>query len=178
MIDWKAEISRIVSWKQVIAENDNQKAYPWHLPSVAAAAQDIAAAENAAGMAFSTQHKEFLRYADGWQGFLITIDLFGTKDFLDGRAEKVMQREEIRSFTKKLGLHEGEFVPIGASEAELDIFLHISPSAEGLPGGVVWFASEEVDRFESFVDFFAAMVNYNARIAHRVAGGVSLPDMP
>lgn len=173
MIDWKAEISRIVYWKQLIAENDRLGAYPWHLPKVGAPSEDIAAAEEAVGFSFAPQYEEFLRYANGWQGFVITVDLFGTKDFLDGRVQKVMQRAELSAFAKEQGFDECEFVPIGASETDLDVFLHFSPSAKNLAGGVLWFANEEVDRYESFADFFAAMVNYNARIAQRVTGGAS-----
>lgn len=175
MIDWKAEISRIVYWKQMIAENDRLNAYPWHLPKVGAISEEIAAAEKAVGLSFSSQYEEFLRCANGWQGFVVTVDLFGTKDFLDGRFQKVMQREELFAFAKEQEFGEGEFVPIGASETDLDVFLHFSPSAKNLPGGVLWFANEEVDRYESFADFFAAMVNYNARVAQRITGG-ALPS--
>ncbi|QBG85282.1 SMI1/KNR4 family protein [Xanthomonas oryzae] len=44
-------------------------AYPWHLPKVAATAEDIKIAEKAVGLEFSSQYKDFLRCADGWQGF-------------------------------------------------------------------------------------------------------------
>ena len=39
---------------------------------------------------------------------------------------------------------------------------------EGRNGG--WLAEQEIDRFDSFGEFFSSMVNYNATIAHRVAG--------
>lgn len=168
MIDWKLAISRVVYWKQMIADNDQLRAYPWHLPRVGATAADIAAAEKAAGVGFSSQYSDFLRHANGWSGFVITVDLFGTKDFIDHRSQKVMQREELSSFAKEQGFDESEFVPIGASEADLDVFLHFSPDAKNLPGGVIWFANEEVDRYESFSEFFEAMVNYNARVAQRM----------
>jgi hypothetical protein len=171
MIDWKAEISRMVYWKQMIADNDRLNAYPWHFPRVGATHEDVALAEKSVGHSFSPQYDEFLRHANGWQGFVVAIDLFGTKDFLDGRSQKVMQRTELSAFVEKHGCGSDEFMPIGASDTDLDVFLHFSPSAKTLPGGVLWFANEEVDRYESFADFFAAMVNYNARIAQRVNGG-------
>lgn len=170
MIDWKAEISRVVYWKQMIADNDRLNAYPWHLPRVGAAPEDIVLAEKAAGFKFSTQYEDFLRHANGWKGFVITVDLFGTGDFLDGRPQKVMQRAELLTFVREQGFGDDEFAPIGASDADLDVFLHFSPTSKTLPGGVLWFANEEVDRYESFADFFAAMINYNARIADRVKG--------
>ncbi|WP_202799130.1 hypothetical protein, partial [Xanthomonas oryzae] len=78
-----------------------------------------------------------------------------------------------QTIPKEQGFDEDEFVPVGASETDLDVFLHFSPMAKILPGGFLWFANEEVDRFGSFADFFAAMVNYNARIAQRVTKGTS-----
>lgn len=171
MIDWKSEISRIIYWKQMIAENDRLNAYPWHLPRVGASPENITLAEKFVGLDFSSEYEEFLRHANGWQGFVVSVDLFGTDDFLNGRSQEVMKRKELADFVNEQGLDETDFVPIGASEVDLDVFLHFSPSAKFLPGGVLWFANEEVERHESFSDFFAAMVNYNARIARRVNGG-------
>lgn len=165
MIDWKTEISRLVYWKQVIADGDQLNAYPWHLPKVAASASEIALAESVVGCAFSSQYIDFLRHANGWPGFVVTVDMFGTTDFLEGRSDRVMEREELRLFIERMGISLKDCVPIGASEADLDVFLHLSPNASFLPGGVLWFANEEVDRYNSFDEFFMAMVDYNARIA-------------
>lgn len=168
-MDWKAEISRIVYWKQIIADNDKLHAYPWHLPRVGATADVIARAESAAGAQFSPQFEELLRHADGWPGFFITVDLFGTKEFLDGRHKRVLERPELLAFLDGLGLKEDEAIPIGATDYDLDVFLHISPRSKMLPGGVIWFANEEVERFGSVAEFFSSMVNHNAAIADRLA---------
>jgi hypothetical protein len=45
----------------------------------------------------------------------------------------------------------------------------VSPASRTLPGGVVWFVNEEVDRYESFGEFFGSMVNYNAIIAKKLS---------
>src|SRR3974390_2998638 len=115
-MDWKLEISRVIYWKQIIADNDRLRAYPWHLPRVGAKPEEIALAEKAAGMEFSPEYKEFLSYADGWQGFVITVDLFGTKEFLEGRTRKVLERTELATFLKANSLSEDDVVPIGASD--------------------------------------------------------------
>jgi hypothetical protein len=158
-----------VYWKQCAAEHDKGKALPWHLPRVGAKPQSIAAAEHAVGVSFPAQFKEFLSYADGWEGFYVFTDLFGTKEFLEGKPKKVLQRPELLAFLRTKKLNEREVVPIGASEIDLDVFLLFSATSEMFPGGVLWFASEEVDRYSSFSEFFSAMVNYNARIANKMA---------
>jgi hypothetical protein len=167
--DWKAEISRIVYWKQYAAEHDKKKALPWHLPRVGAKPEGIARAETETGFSFPADFKEFLRYADGWQGFHVFTDLFGTKEFLEGKPTSVLQRPELLAFLKANHLTEKEVIPIGASEFDLDVFLLFSLESKMLPSGVLWFASEEVDHYKSFSDFFSAMVNYNARIAQKIA---------
>ena len=168
-IDWKIEIARIAYWKQVAADHDTKKALPWHLPRVGAKPKSILLAENAVGISFPQQFKEFLGYADGWQGFHVLTDLFGTNDFLEGRSKSVRQRPELASFLEARDLSETEVVPIGASDFDLDVFLLFSNDSKMLPGGVLWFANEEVDRYGSFADFFSAMVNYNAKIAQKLA---------
>lgn len=170
-IDWKAEIARIVYWKQIAADHDTNKALPWHLPRVGATPESIAMAEHAIATPFPQQFKEFLRYADGWQGFYVTTNLFGTKEFLDGGAGLVRRRPELAAFLSDKNLNEIEVIPIGASDFDLDVFLLFSEKSKILPGGVLWFANEEVDRFDSFEQFFSAMVNYNARIAQKLANG-------
>ncbi|WP_211473824.1 SMI1/KNR4 family protein [Collimonas humicola] len=167
--DWKSEIARIVYWKQIAADHDKKKALPWHLPRVGAKPENIASAEKIIGTSFSHQFKEFLGYADGWQGFHVLTDLFGTKEFIDGKSNLVLKRPELAAFLDTNNLSDAEVISIGASDFDLDVFLHFSPSSKMLPGGVLWFANEEVDRYESFAEFFTAMVNYNARIAQKMA---------
>lgn len=167
--DWKAEISRIVYWKQIAADHDKNHALPWHLPRVGAKPESIVLAEQAMGVLFPEQFKKFLSYADGWSGFYVLTDLFGTTEFLEGRSKKVLQRPEVAAFLETNALREDEVIPIGASDFDLDVFLLLSESSSLLPGGVLWFASEEVERYGTFAEFVSAMVNYNARIAEKMA---------
>lgn len=167
--DWKAEITRVVYWKQIAAEHDTNKALRWHLPKLGATAEEISRAERASGRVFSSEFREFLSHANGWPGFYVLVDLFGTADFVNGRALKVLERPELASFIRESGWRIEDVAPIGASELDVDVFLHISPASTALPGGVVWFAHEEIDRYATFHEFFAAMVNYNARIAGKLS---------
>ena len=167
--DLKSDIARIVHWKQVAAGHDKLHALKWHLPCVGATVEQIARAERLTGTTFSEDYKEFLSCADGWNGFYILVDLFGTRDFSAGRATDIMKRPELRKFFQDEGWINQNVVPIGGSDAELDVFLLMSPTSPVLPGGVVWWANEEIDRYPSFRDFFGAMVNYNAQVAHKIA---------
>ena len=169
MVDWAQEISRIVSWKQLIADRDSLHAFPWHLPRVGAKLEQITQAENVVGVEFSQQFREFLTLANGWQGLVVSTDLFGTKEFVEGKAREVLKRKELLAFLREHGLSSGQVVPIGASEFDLDVFILISPSSSFMPGGVLWFANEEVDRFSSFAEFLASMAAYNERIAQKLA---------
>lgn len=168
-VDWKAEIARIAYWKQRIADNDPQGAFPWHLPKLGATPPEISATERAIGFSFPPEFAEFLSYANGWRAFCVLTDLFGTEDFLEGRHKKALARRELQEFTAELGITGEHFVVIGASDFDLDVYLLFSANSPFLPGGTLWFASEEVDRFYSFSEFFSSMVNYNARIADRLA---------
>jgi hypothetical protein len=168
-IDFKAEISRIAYWKQFAADHDKTGALPWHLPKVGARPDQILKAQEIVGFEFPADYAQLLSLANGWKAFLVLTDLFGTDDFLNGRHVAAMERRELRLFTESIGVASGDVVVIGASDFDLDVFLLVSPHSKVLPGGVIWFVSEEVDRYPSFSEFFSAMVNYNARAAQRVA---------
>lgn len=167
--EWKSEIARIVHWKQFAAEHDSNRAIPWNLPRVGANLDQIDLAETKVNMPFSAEYKQLLSLANGWKGFCIWTDLFGTEDFLSGRAEEVRNRPEVKDFLERSPFAAADVVPIGASDKELDVYLLVSPRSAVMPNAVVWWANEEVDRYATFREFFAAMVNYNARIANKLA---------
>jgi hypothetical protein len=167
--DWKASITKIAYWKQIANENDALGALPWHLPRVAASPAKIADAERHMGVSFSLEYREFLTFADGWQGFCITTDLFGTQDFLSDRARCVLDRPDLQEFIAEANLAAEFVVPVGASDVDMDVFLLISELSEDSPGEIIWIAGREIDRYPSFQQFFEAMVNYNARIAQQLA---------
>jgi hypothetical protein len=166
--DWKASIAKIVHWKQITNENDTLGAFPWHLPRVAGTPGRIAEAEKCAGVPFSASYREFLGLADGWRGFCVTTDLFGTEDFLTGRAAQVRQRPDVSEYISLSDVDARFVVPIGASEADMDVFLLISEASPIQGGIVIWTAGGEVDRYPDFRAFFESMVNYNARLAHQL----------
>lgn len=171
--EWKSEIAKIVHWKQIAAECDKQGAIPWHLPKIGATPQRILEAEREIGRQFSDDFKELLSLVDGWTAFCVLTDLFGTVDFVAGRAEKIMKNPEIRAYLVHSGFNLGHVIPIGGSDVELDVFLLISPVSTLEPNAVLWWAGEEIDRYKTFKDFFSSMVNYNAQIAGSLAKKVN-----
>lgn len=140
-------------------------ALPWHLPSVAASPDQIDAAERAAGFPLPEPYKAFLRHANGLKGFFVLVALFGTAAIVDGRARSALAQAELAVFLEGAGVGPEDAIAIGASDVERDVFILISPRSGTLPGGVIWWAGEEVDQFADFTAFFDAMIAYNQRIA-------------
>jgi transglutaminase-like putative cysteine protease len=171
--DWKAEIARIAYWKQITHDHDPTNAFPWHFPKVGATRDRIQQAQSACGVRFSEQFQDFLALADGWLGFYVLVDLFGTQDFIDGRALSVLARPELAELLADYELTARTAIPIGASEDQIDTFIHVSPDCPIMPGGVIWFANEEVDSYATFEEFLGSMVNYNAQIARELSGASS-----
>lgn len=167
--DWKAEISRIAHWKQLAAEHDKGRIVPWYPPSKGAVPEEISSLEQVTSIKLPSDFVEFLNHANGWKCFYVLTDLFGTRDCADGRSRDVLQRKELREFLEDSAIDQRDVLVIGASNFDLDVFLLMSTQGKVLPGGVIWFASEEVDRYKSFSSFFSAMVNYNAKIAEKLA---------
>jgi len=163
--DWKLEIVRNAYWKQLQAQYDKNHLFPWRLPKVAATEEQVVAAERAVGFVFPQDYRDFLLHANGWVGFHLGTDLFGTPDFVSGRAREPLRRAELANYLGDIGLDPHEYIPIGTNKDYFEDFILLSPSARHLPGGVIWFSYDEVDRFNSYFEFFSSMINYNAGIA-------------
>lgn len=167
--DWKASIVKIAHWKQIANEHDKLGVLPWHLPKVAASEAKVAEAEAHMEMSFSAPYREFLGLANGWKGFFVSTDLFGTDDFLSDRAKEVRNRPDVQEYISSLGLSEDVAIPIGATDVDMDVFILVSETSPDIPGAVLWLAGSEVDRYPDFREFFEAMVNYNAGLAQKLA---------
>ena len=153
-LDWK-EISQVTYWKQIAAEHDKLHAMPWHLPRAGASLEQIEKVQQLIGFLFPFDYAEFLTFADGWKGFCVLTNLYGTEDFLDGRFRKVIQRPELRSFLLRLNTETHNVIPVDSSEFDLDVFLLFPESSKILQGGVLWFAADEVDRYPTFSESLA-----------------------
>ena len=153
-IDWKLEISKLVYVKQVISELDTQNLWPHHPPRVAASNQDITKLEEKLGRKLPKAYADFLRFANGWLGFYQHTDLFGTEDFYN--QDLMTYTKEIFEQTSTDSNEKQNLIAIAATRKDIDLFcLELSS------GAVIWFAGAEVERFESFNEFYLAMVDYN-----------------
>lgn len=160
--DWKQEIA--IAWlvKQAMSELDKEGIFPYHMPEVAAYEEEISRVERQLCYPLDDGFKGFLRCANGWRAFWHSADLFGTNDLLAG------DRKNIGDFLLSMlpdavistaGFSRTDLLPICATNLDKDLFVIARPSSV-LPGTVIWFAGEEIERFATFDDYFLAMVEY------------------
>lgn len=170
--EWKSRVVELALVKQALRDADPEGLWPHHLPGVAASEAQLRAVEATLAGPLDPAHRAFLATADGWRGFFQTIDLFGTQDFLGGprwaRATELLGylTDDVLAAA---GFQRADVLPIAVSTVEIDLFVLGLPSSH-TPGVVVWFAGAEVERFASFDEFFAAMVDYNRREVQELHG--------
>lgn len=166
-LEWKPQIIQMVLVKQQLANADKDKLFPWHLPNVAADDRQIHLAEKAVGLALSSDYKDFLHLANGWRGFLQSVDLFGTVE-LSGN-EKMVRALELLTHLDREGtlqasnLSRATLFPIAVSSDGIDVFLMTATNCRQ-SGHVIWFAGYEIDRYKSFSDYFEAMIDANLKV--------------
>lgn len=151
--------------KSEVAKVDREKLWPYALPRAAAAPAQIAAAEAELGLALDPQYREFLSYADGWPAFFHRIDLFGTSELCGN--ERMQHAREMLTYLEPNVLQtarvqRADLLPIAATTRDLDLFV-MTRSADNRPAPVIWFAAYEIQRFDSFQEYFLAMQDYNRR---------------
>jgi hypothetical protein len=162
-MEWKKEIAIMALVKQELAVRDAAGLWPYHLPALKASAADIAEAESHLGFKLASDYASFLRHANGWRGFIMGADLFGTLDLCGSHRMKNawLLINNLKPATLiQSGFKIGDLFPVAASESEGDLFLMVKPSHPAA-GTVIWYAEEEIDRFPSFSEYFLAAVDYN-----------------
>jgi len=161
-MNWPQEIVKMVLVKQALAEADVEEMYPHHLPKVAATPAQLAKAEARLGFQLDPQYADFLRHADGWEGFTQTVDLFGTAELIGNeKMEQALQTfDELDDFAfSAAGISRDDVYPIAATVVDMDIFLLGKPGTP-IAGQVLWFAGAEIERYENFDEYFLATVDY------------------
>jgi hypothetical protein len=146
-------------------ELDKRKIWPYHLPELAATNEQITKAEQHLGHLLDPRYKAFLKCANGWPAFYQSVDLFGVEDLNGGIKHECgeFQLGHLNdTVLDKSRIKRQELLPIGATSYDRDLFVITRPNAQ-MPGVVIWFAGEEIDRFFDFDEFFLAMVEYNRR---------------
>lgn len=167
MIDWRLAIVELVQVQQAIHEIDRDELWEWHLPAVAADDATLLDAERRLGFRLDPSYRHFLGLANGWRAFFQTIDLFGTVE-LCAEADRGTARAQLldplppQLLKAVVGAAE-RLVVIAAARHDRDIF--VVPISHGqMLSSVTWLAGEEIERFDTFEEFFAAMLAYNRRL--------------
>lgn len=155
----------MVQIKQAISAADVNGLWEFHLPRVAAGAAALSSVEDLLGVQLDPEYRSFLSYADGWPSLFQSVDLFGVADLARGPrmdiAQELLANLEPDAL-RAAGLHGTQLLPVAATTVDLDLF--VMPVAHGRQQPpVVWFAGYEIDRFETFHEFFLAMIEYNHR---------------
>ena len=161
MINWKERIIMMLMVKNALDQADKEQLWEYHYPEVAAQIKEILSVQKKLNVKFSEEYTEFLQCANGWKAIYQLVDLFGTRDFDSESMEyarKLLKMEMVND--KSLDRLGGSLVPIAVSRTDKDLFVMIL--AEGKEyGQVIWLAGGEVERFDSFCDFFDAMIEYS-----------------
>lgn len=181
MKDWRPEIGNLIKIHQEIRMRDVRRIWSNDLPRVAAQTNLLREVEEHLGT-LDPAYKSFLCFADGWPAFYQWVDLFGTpellgKEFQDARAHLVA----CRSVLETEGIRPEDAFPIAmtrgaVSSDDPDVFF-LLPSKAAETGKVLWYASEIVDEFSSFDEFFSSVTAYN-RIEAEELMGTSRGEQP
>ncbi|MDM5186394.1 SMI1/KNR4 family protein [Bacillus sp. DX4.1] len=168
MINWNDHIAIMVAVKQELMNQelmnqDVEHIWPHHFPDVGADEADICLVEKKIGYKLDQKYRDFLKYANGWKGFYQTVDLLGTEQFKTTTrmhyTKKLLNAIE-EDVLKESGVFRNQLLPIAVTEFDRDLFT-LCLSNSSTPGAVIWFAGEEIDRFENFEEYFLAMIDYN-----------------
>jgi cell wall assembly regulator SMI1 len=163
MSSWKDHIAIMHLVKQELLKRDKARLWPHHLPEVGATEEQLQAAEKALGFSLDPQYRDFLLHADGWKGVCQTVDLFGTGQLMRSGVmdhAMVLLNSIEPGVLESSGFLRDQLLPIAASASDRDLFVIALPHSPS-PGMVIWFAGEEIDRFENFQEYFLAMIDYN-----------------
>ncbi|SEI94068.1 SMI1 / KNR4 family (SUKH-1) [Bhargavaea ginsengi] len=173
MSDWKDQIAVMHLVKQELMKRDKDRLWPHHLPEVGATEEQMQEAEKALGFPLDPQYYEFLMHADGWKGFLQTVDLLGTRELMGSPLmdEALALLGAIEpDVLDDSGFSREQLLPIAAGTHDRDLFVIALPDSPA-PDTVIWFAGEEIERFESFEEYFLAMVDYNREEVEALSAG-------
>ena len=161
MNNWKERIVLMLMVRDEMYKTDRDGLWEYHFPEVAASGDEIKTVQEKLKVSLSEEYVNFLLHANGWKCFYQLVDLFGTEE-LGGDAMMYAKRlldvetdnsEELRNLKDQL-------IPVAVSRADRDLFVMVLAKGSEY-GKILWLAGGEIDRFDSFGDFFEAMIAYN-----------------
>ncbi len=161
MINWSVELLELdrLHRDEERASLGIVKAQPFEAHADAAS---LTMAHRALAAVLDTEHVEFLRHANGWNGFSGNIDLFGTADFVGSARFKKAQEWVNQMDRRVLGGYakqRAQLLPVGKSSASTDLLLMVNQEGQ-LQRKVLWFANELIEEFDSFNQMFVSFKAY------------------
>ncbi len=154
MNKWKNRIEEMQAIRDELCQADREQMWEYYHPEEAAERSEIMSVQEKLQINLSQEYIDFLLCANGWKCFYQLVDLFGTKDF----------DSEIMSYARTLLNAELEdnkhLFPIAVSRTDKDLFVMVLETGSEY-GQVIWLAGGEIERFDSFGEFFEAMIEYN-----------------
>lgn len=170
-VEWKKQIAIAFMVKQKIHELDGGL-WPFHYPELAASEEQVLAVESQLGHPLPAEYRQFLRCANGWQGFYLNVDLFGVEDLLGsprmGMATELLEWLVADTPVSASPFHP-ELLPIGLSQEDNTLFCLATP-LHPHPGQVLWYSGKLIDTFPDFREFFLAMCDYSRLEVQRLLG--------
>lgn len=161
--NWDVEIGRMLSAKKLLREVDLGQLWRHEGPNPPGNEEAIRRAEASIEFSLGSEYSSFLAKADGWPAILQEIDLFGCADLTgDAFADASEGLKYIEpEVAEAAGMSGARTVPIGASPVGIDIIVMLD-NVDREPS-VIWMAGVEVERYESFLSFFKAMILCNLK---------------
>ena len=163
MSNWKDKIATMILVKQELMKQDVEQIWPHHFPEIGVNEEYLCAVEQELGYKLDLIYRDFLQHANGWKGFYQTVELFGIEQL---RKSTIMDYAQMLlkaiddDALRESGVLRCELLPIAVSEFDKDLFVLCLPNSSR-PGEIIWFAGEEIDRYENFDEYFLAMIDYN-----------------
>ncbi len=162
--DWRPFIIRMIEVLQALYEADKERLWEYHWPRVAASEVTLARVEKQLGFELDPEYRGFLAAGDGWPWFSQSVKLlFGSSELLGSPAllaANAMLDVAAPYIESQCGVQRSAVFPIASSPMDKDIFfMQIQDGVLRPP--IVWWAGEEIDRYVSFAEFFASMIEYN-----------------
>ncbi len=161
MKKWKELIVIMLIVQDEMMKADVNNLWEYYYPKVAGKMSDITYIENKIGKKLSKDYVDFLLCANGWNCFYQMVDLFGTDDLISDKMNRAKEMLDVEVYYNEelQSLGDG-LLPIAVSRDDIDLFVLVLDNGE-YAGNVIWLAGGEIDRFESFAEFFKSMIEYN-----------------
>jgi hypothetical protein len=157
---WLDLVSRFGAQNARIAQADVNSIWGYTGPEPGASELALLEVENSLGFEIPSEYREFLAVSNGWKGFYQDVSLLGADSIVNSE-ELTRAWELIESADEGSGgllqVSRQSVLPIAVSKSDIDVFL----IGTGGRGQVRWIAGQEIERFNSFSDFFARMLVYN-----------------